>query len=94
MGRSLKASRTLVWNAPIRLRAFAERENRPLPFRVSEFFIAIPQQSHVSADSVSGWCELTLSHGVRAGSVHGTGSRDDYWDEHAFWRQGIDAWGV
>jgi hypothetical protein len=36
--------------------------------------------------------EVVVAH---TGSVHGTagfGSRDDDWDEHAFWQQGIDAW--
>jgi hypothetical protein len=82
MSRSLKASRTLVGNTRTSLRAVAIQEARSFPLRLSDLFEApLPQErifpSQVSADSVSGWCELTLKsngHARFRGHLHDSGA--------------------
>ena len=84
MGQSLKASRTLVWDPPI----------RPLPFRVSAFFAALACKRGQCVWLVR--VDLEIRRGalrLPSGTV-GFGSRDDDGDEPAFWQQRIDAWGV
>ena len=91
MGRSLEARR---WDPSIRLRAFAELENRPLPFRVSAFFIAIARKRGQCVRLMRVDSEIRRGARRLPSGTAGFASRGDDWDEHAFWQQGIDAWGV